>query len=111
MSDRFFTVLGRVVVRFRWLVVALWVALVVIASAAFPSLSSEINNDNSQFLPSSTPSSQAASLAAPILGSRNDNSTVTIVAVRTGNLSGVRFGTSIDSEPLSFWQRPDDASD
>ena len=89
MSDRFFTALARVVVRFRWLVVALWIAVVVITSAAFPSLSSEINNDNSQFLPSSTPSSQAASLAAPILGSRDDNSTVTIVAVRTGKVSGV----------------------
>jgi len=76
--------LARVVVRFRWLVVALWIAVVVITSAAFPSLSSEINNDNSQFLPSSTPSSQAASLAAPILGSRNDNSTVTIVATSCG---------------------------
>jgi putative drug exporter of the RND superfamily len=89
VSDRFFTALARVVVRFRWLVVALWIAVVVITSAAFPSLSSEINNDNSQFLPSSTPSSQAASLAAPILGSRNDNSTVTIVAVRTGKVNGV----------------------
>ncbi len=88
MSDRLYAALARAVVRFRWLVVALWIALVVITSAAFPSLSSEINNDNSQFLPSSTPSSQAASLAAPILGSRNDNSTVTIVAARTGNLSG-----------------------
>jgi putative drug exporter of the RND superfamily len=88
VSDRLYSALARAVVRFRWLVVALWIALVVITSAAFPSLSSEINNDNSQFLPSSTPSSQAASLAAPILGSRNDNSTVTIVAVRTGNLSG-----------------------
>jgi RND superfamily putative drug exporter len=88
VSDRFFTALARMVVRFRWLVLALWIAAVVITSAAFPSLSSEINNDNSQFLPSSTPSSQAASLAAPILGSRTDNSSVTIVAVRTGNLSG-----------------------
>jgi len=88
VSDRFFSALARVVVRFRWLVVVLWIAAIVLTSAAFPSLSSEINNDNSQFLPSSTPSSQAASLAAPILGSRNDNSSVTIVAARTGNLSG-----------------------
>ena len=88
MSDRIFTALARVVVRFRWLVVALWIGAVVVTSAAFPSLSSEINNDNSQFLPSSTPSSQAISLAAPILGSKNDNSRVTIVAVRTGNLTG-----------------------
>ncbi len=88
MSDRIFTGLARVVVRFRWLVVALWIGAAVITSAAFPSLSSEINNDNSQFLPSSTPSSQAVSLAAPILGSKNDNTRVTIVAVRTGNLTG-----------------------
>jgi putative drug exporter of the RND superfamily len=88
VSDRLYTALAGVVVRFRWLVVAVWIAAVVITSAAFPSLSSEINNDNSQFLPSSTPSSQAASLAAPILGSRDDNSSVTIVAVRNGNVSG-----------------------
>lgn len=55
-----------------------------LTSAAFPSLSSEVNNDNSQFLPATTPSSRAASLAAPILGSFNSNSEVTIVAVRAG---------------------------
>ena len=55
-----------------------------LSSAAFPSLSSEVNNDNSQFLPATTPSSRAASLAAPILGSFNSNSEVTIVAVRAG---------------------------
>lgn len=74
------------VVRFRWLVVAAWIAAIVLTSAAFPSLSSEINNDNSQFLPASTPSSRAATLAAPILGSINNNSRVTIVgALRTGD--------------------------
>jgi len=52
-------------------VVAAWIAAIVLTSAAFPSLSSEINNDNSQFLPASTPSSRAATLAAPILGSIN----------------------------------------
>jgi RND superfamily putative drug exporter len=80
VSDRFFSALGHVVVRFRWLVVAAWIAAIVLTSAAFPSLSSEVNNDNSQFLPASTPSSQAATLAAPILGSINNNSEITIVA-------------------------------
>ena len=78
---RFFTVLGRLVVRFRYLVVAFWLVLVVI-TAGFPSLSSEVNNDNSQFLPASTPSSRAATLAAPILGSVSRNSEVAIVAAR-----------------------------
>ena len=80
MSDRFFSALAGSVVRFRWLVVAVWIALIVVTSVAFPSLSSEVNNDNSQFLPASTPSSRAASLATPILGSVNDNSEITIVA-------------------------------
>jgi putative drug exporter of the RND superfamily len=83
MSDRLYALIGRSVVRFRWLVVAVWIVLIVLSTAAFPSLSSEINNDNSQFLPASTPSSRAASLAAPILGSTNDNSEVTIVAARS----------------------------
>jgi RND superfamily putative drug exporter len=84
VSDRLFTVLARAVVRFRWLVVAVWIALIVFTSGAFPSLSSEVNNDNSQFLPATTPSSRAASLAAPILGSVNNNSEVTIVAEHAG---------------------------
>ncbi|HWF25391.1 MAG TPA: MMPL family transporter [Solirubrobacteraceae bacterium] len=83
IADRAFAVLAHVVVRFRWLVVAAWIALVVITSSALPSLSSEVNNNNSQFLPASTPSSRAASLASPILGSINNNSRVMIVAART----------------------------
>ena len=47
MSDRLYSALGRFVVRFRWLVVVTWIAAIVVTSAAFPSLSSEINNDNS----------------------------------------------------------------
>ena len=89
MSDRLFSVLAHGVVRFRWLVVAGWIALIVLTSAALPSLGSEINNDNSQFLPSTTPSSRAASLATPILGSISDNSEVTIVAQRASGPIGV----------------------
>jgi RND superfamily putative drug exporter len=79
MPDRFYARLARFVVRFRWLVVALWL-IVVVVTVKLPSLSSEINNDNSQFLPASTPSSRAANLATPVLGSFNNSSNVTIVA-------------------------------
>jgi RND superfamily putative drug exporter len=77
-SDRVYGALGRTVVRFRFVVVALWIVAVVL-TAKLPSLSSEINNDNSQFLPASTPSSRAANLATPILGSFNNASNVTII--------------------------------
>src|SRR5579875_2359146 len=60
--------LGRFVVRFRWPIVAFWLAAAVLTSAALPSLSSEVNDDNSAFLSSSAPSARAANLAAPLLG-------------------------------------------
>jgi RND superfamily putative drug exporter len=82
-ADRFYGALGRNVVRFRWVVVALWIVAIVV-TARLPSLSSEINNDNSQFLPASTPSSRAANLATPIFGSFNDSSNVTIVGATSG---------------------------
>jgi putative drug exporter of the RND superfamily len=67
--DRTFETIARAVVRFRWLVLVLWLLAAVVTSAALPSLSSEVNNDNSAFLPSSAPSTKAANLAAPLLGS------------------------------------------
>ena len=75
-------------VRFRWAVVVIWIALIVVTSGSFPSLASEINNNNSQFLPPTTPSSRAATLASPILGSFNNSTRVTIIgAVTSGHLT------------------------
>jgi RND superfamily putative drug exporter len=74
--------LGRFTVKYRWLVVVLWVLVIIGSSRALPSLSSEVNNNNSQFLPSSAPSNQAATLATPVLGDQNHTSQVVIVAAR-----------------------------
>ncbi|MHB1510423.1 MAG: MMPL family transporter [Acidimicrobiales bacterium] len=85
---RFFTGLGRFVVRFRILIVVLWVVVLVVSTKALPSLSSEVNNDNSQFLPASAPSSKAASLATPILGNAQTESTIIAVGLdRSGPLT------------------------
>ncbi len=85
---RFFTGLGRFVVRFRVLIVVLWVVVLVVSTKALPSLSSEVNNDNSQFLPASAPSSRAASLATPILGNAQTESEIIIVGLdRSGLLT------------------------
>jgi RND superfamily putative drug exporter len=81
--NAFFTGLGRFVVRFRYLVVIAWIVLVIVTARAFPSLTSEVNNNNSQFLPSSAPSSVAANLAAPIIGNPNTTSQILVVAART----------------------------
>ncbi len=78
--NRAFAALGRGVVRFRWLIIVAWVIGTVIAVHALPSLGSQVNNDNSQFLPSSAPSNQAAVLAQPLIGS-SSQSQIPVVAV------------------------------
>jgi RND superfamily putative drug exporter len=78
--NRLFGGLGRFVVRYRYLVVLAWIVLIIVSARALPSLSSEVNNDNSQFLPASAPSSVAANLLTPLFGSTSSASQVTVVA-------------------------------
>ena len=60
-----FTAIGRFAVRFRWLVLVVWVAGAVACVAFLPSLSSVTQTNNSDFLPASAPSTHAQTLAAP----------------------------------------------
>jgi RND superfamily putative drug exporter len=78
--DRAFGALGRGVVRFRWLVIVIWLVGTVFAVHALPTLGSQVNNDNSQFLPASAPSNQAALLAQPLIG-KSSQSQIPVVAV------------------------------
>jgi RND superfamily putative drug exporter len=77
---RFFDALGRTSVRLRWPIVALWLVGAVLAVHFLPSLASQVNNNNSAFLPASSPSSQASVLATPF--QRSNEAVVTIVASR-----------------------------
>jgi len=61
----FFAATGRFTVRFRWVVVAAWLAATVLANLFLPSLSSVEKGDNNGFLPASSPSLQAERLATP----------------------------------------------
>ena len=87
--------LARFVVRFRWAIVVFWLAVAVVTSAAWPSLASEVNDNNSAFLNSSEPSSQAANLAAPLTGgnAQSNISPITIVAARQGRLTSADLAT------------------
>ena len=58
-----FGALGRGVVRFRWLIVIIWVVGTIFAVKTLPTLASQVNNNNSDFLPTSAPSEKAAELA------------------------------------------------
>ena len=63
--DAIFGAIGRYAVRFRWLVVLLWIVAAFAAITQLPSLSSVTQSNNSKFLPASAPSEHAAELAAP----------------------------------------------
>jgi RND superfamily putative drug exporter len=87
--ERFFAALAHVVVRYRVVVVAAWVVVAILAIKTLPSMTSEVNNDNSQFLSASAPSLRAADLAAPLLGNVNAESQVDVVdSVARGTLTG-----------------------
>jgi RND superfamily putative drug exporter len=63
--DAIYGAIGRFSVRFRWLVLLVWILGAIAASTQLPSLSSVTQGNNQKFLPANAPSSQAADLAAP----------------------------------------------
>src|ERR1035441_2654585 len=66
--NAFFLGLGRFTVRFRWLIVVVWLVGTAASVHFLPSLASEVNNDNSAFLPPTAPSPVAGNLAVPLVG-------------------------------------------
>jgi RND superfamily putative drug exporter len=63
--DGVFGGIGRFAVRFRWLVVLVWVAGAIAAATQLPSLANVSQPNNIKFLPASAPSERAAVLAEP----------------------------------------------
>jgi RND superfamily putative drug exporter len=64
-----FAGIGSFAVKFRWLVLLLWVVAAVAVPRALPSLSSVTQGNNANFLPASAPSEHALKLAGPLGGS------------------------------------------
>ena len=63
--DTIFRGIGAFSVRFRWLMLVIWVVGAFAAATQLPSLNSVTQNNNAKFLPASAPSEHAAFLAAP----------------------------------------------
>jgi RND superfamily putative drug exporter len=80
--DAIFRAIGSFCVRFRWLVLAVWIAGAIAAATLLPALSSVTQNNNTKFLPASAPSEHAATLAAPF-GTAN-LMPIPVIAARTG---------------------------
>ncbi len=81
--DPIFSAVGRFAVRFRWLVLLVWIVGAIGAVTQLPALSSVTQNNNSKFLPASAPSEHAVELAAPF-GTAN-LIPIPVVAVRSGS--------------------------
>jgi len=82
MMHRFFASTGRFAVRFRWAVVAAWVAAAVLSALYLPSLASVSKENNADALPASSPSLYAARLAAPF---HDPNQTPVLVVIARGD--------------------------
>lgn len=77
-----FAAIGRFAVRFRWPVIAAWLAATVLCVHFLPSLSSVSKSSNTEFLPASTPSMGAARLAGAFESAQNPR-VVVVVARRS----------------------------
>src|SRR5438132_9418533 len=82
-----FTALARFDIRFRWLVIGLWIVGVVVATRALPNLASVTNANNAGFLSADAPSQQAATLAAPFQGPKAGASALLVAARAAGPLT------------------------
>jgi putative drug exporter of the RND superfamily len=78
--------IGAFAVKFRWVIIVAWLVAAGAIPHFLPSLSSVTQGNNSQFLPASAPSEQAAQLASPF-GSSNNTPVPVIAAVSQGTLT------------------------
>lgn len=85
-GSKIFAAIGKFSVKFRWLVVLVWLVGTIAAVHSLPSLSSVTQSDNSSFLPASSPSQKAIDLASAI-GKTGNAPTVPMV-VATSNAAG-----------------------
>jgi len=96
-----FEAIGRFSVRWRWLVIVFWIAAVPVLTMTLPSINSVSKNNNSDFLPKSSPTTRAANLETAFQ-SKNTATYATIVAVRPGGQLTPADNAAIDQATASL---------
>ena len=71
--------LARFAIRFRYAIIAGWMIAGVLCIALLPALSTAVNTDNSSFLPASSPSEHALTLAAPFQPTNDTTGTLVVL--------------------------------
>ncbi len=84
--DGIFGAIGKFAVKFRWVVVVVWLVATFAVSYFLPSLSSVTQGNNANFLPASAPSQHAVDLAKPF-GATNLVPVPVLAAVSQGQLT------------------------
>jgi putative drug exporter of the RND superfamily len=96
--EDFMAGLARVVIRFRYLVIAGWLIAAALCVVLLPSLADSVNTDNSTFLPASTPTSHALVLAAPFQPAGTTTGTLVVVGKAKLSSSDQSDITSLEAE-------------
>ena len=86
-ADDIFRAIGQFAVKFRWVVLIVWIVAAAAIPRALPSLASVTQGNNSAFLPASAPSEHATNLAAPLGISLSITPVPIVAAVSTGSLT------------------------
>lgn len=81
---RFFAVIGRFSVKFKWLVLIVWIAGTYAGVHYLPSLSDVTQSNNSSFLPASAPSQKAIDLYSKVGKAANAPTVGVVVATNNG---------------------------
>ena len=101
LGFKIFGGIGKFSVKFRWLIVVVWLVGTVLAVQHLPSLSSVTQSNNTSFLPASAPSEKAINLANTI-GKASDAATIPVV-IATNN------GATFNAADQQYVQKLDTA--
>jgi len=74
----FFGLIGKYSIKFRWIILILWVAATILIAKELPSLSSVTQSNNSSFLPSTSATEKAIALTSAF-GKNSSNQPVPVV--------------------------------
>jgi RND superfamily putative drug exporter len=82
-----FNKIASFVVKFRWLVIIIWLIAVPVAVKTLPSLTSVTKSNNSAFLPTTSPSQKASNLTTPFQGKNTSTTSIIVASSSSGPLT------------------------
>jgi RND superfamily putative drug exporter len=87
-----FEAIARFSVKFRWLIIVVWLLAIPITAKTLPSLTSVTKSNNSAFLPSSSPSQKASGLTTPFQGKNTSTTSIIVASSSSGPLTTADMG-------------------